>query len=510
MSERVQRLRRRANDFLTPPLLGAASVFGFAPFNYYGLVLLAMAGLLALWWHAGWRRAAWRGWMFGMGQFLVGLYWLIISIHHFAGVPLSVSLLLLVLLSALLASFVALAGALTGLMRGLPRTLWAIVFAPAAWLLAELVRAVFGTGFPWFSLGYSLTTAPIADLPPLIGVYGLSALLVAAAGVLLVLCRGSLVGRAVSVALIAALPFVLWLLPPALSWTHPAGEPLSVAILQGNVPQDKKWLPDMRQTTKARYQRLSHSVDARLVVWPEAAIPSLVNRERDYMQAIDAWAAEHDRTELVGILDHKAGTYDIYNAVYALGVDEGRYYKRHLVPFGEYFPIPDFLTPLLESLNLRFPSLASGPNKQKPLVVDGVPIGVSICFEILFAREIQKPLPDARILVNVTNDAWFGHSTAPHQHFQIARMRAIESGRTLIRAANTGISAIIAADGTVRKRTQQFEMTTLEASVQPRAGSTPYVKYGNMPLWILSIGLCLIGIVAGRWRERRPNNSGSD
>lgn len=501
MSAQVKRLLRRFNDFLTPAVLGALSLLGFAPFNYYGITLLAVMGLLALWWHSGWKRAAWRGWLFGLGQFLVGLYWVIISMHEFGGVSLIVSVILLVILSSVLALFPAFAGLLSGLMRGLPRTLWAMVFAPAAWLLCELLRATVGTGFPWFSLGYSLTTAPLADLPPLVGVYGLSALLVVAAGVLLVLCRGSLTGRAVSVVLIAALPFVIWGLPPAVSWTHPVGDPLSVAIIQGNVPQNKKWLPGMLETTKTRYRRLSESVDARLVVWPEAAIPSLVGRQLDYLRAIDARATRHGRTELVGILDYNPITGGIYNAVYALGVDSGRYYKRHLVPFGEYFPVPDFLLPFLAAVNLRFPSLSAGPEKQEPIVVDGVQLGLSICFEIVFPREVQKALPAAGILVNVTNDAWFGHSTAPHQHFQIARMRAMESGR-LVRAANTGISAVIAADGTIRKRLPQYEIATLEATVQPRAGVTPYVAYGNWPFWALSIALCVLGVV-GSFLNRR-------
>lgn len=502
MTERAARLLRRFNDWVTPPALGALAILGFAPFNDYGLTLLAMLGLLALWWNPGWKRSAWRGWLFGLGQFLVGLYWVIISTHHFGGVPLIASLILLLVLASILALFMAVAGALSGLMHRLPRTLWALVFAPAAWLLAELLRATVGTGFPWFSLGYSLTTAPLADLPPLVGVYGLSALLVAAAGVLLVLCRGSLVGRAISVLLIAALPLLIWWLPPAVSWTHPVGEPLAVAVLQGNVPQDQKWLPSMREPTKDRYRRLSESVEADLVVWPEAAIASLAGRELAYLQAIHARAVALDRTELVGILDYGPAGQNIYNAVFALGADTGRYYKRHLVPFGEYFPVPDFLLPFLAAANMRFPSLAPGPEQQPPIVVDGVRIGLSICFEIVFPREIQKELPAAGILVNVTNDAWFGDSTAPHQHFQIARMRAMESGRPLVRAANTGISAIIAADGTVRKRTRQFEVTTLQAMVQPRAGATPYVFYGNGPLWALSIALCLLG-VAGSWLRGR-------
>lgn len=498
MSQGAAGLLRRVNDFLTPPALGALATLGFAPFDYYGLTLLALVGLLALWWDASWRRAAWRGWLFGLGHFGTGIYWVLISTHEFGGAPLAAAIFLLLLLTAVLALFPALVGLLAGVMRGLPRPLWALVFVPAGWLFAELARATIGTGFPWLSMGYALTTAPVPDLPPLVGVYGLGALLVAAAGALLLLFRGSLTARAVSVALIAAAPVVLWWLPPAASWTRPAGESLPMAILQGDVAQDRKWHPEALGPTKDKYRRLSESVEARLVIWPEAAIASLLAREREYMQAIDERAGELGRTELVGILDYDRNKDAFYNAMFALGIDDGRYYKRHLVPFGEYFPVPDFLRPLLDGVNMRFSSFAHGPENQDLIKVEGVPLSLSICFEVVFPREIRKALPEAGILVNVTNDAWFADSTAPHQHLQIARMRAMETGRPLLRAANTGISAVIAADGRIHKRTPQFEVATLEATVQPRAGVTPYVLYSNGPLWALSIALCVLGIVVSR------------
>lgn len=505
MTGRGADLATRANDFLTPLALGALATFGFAPFGYYGLTLLALVGLLALWWDSGWRRAAWRGWFFGLGQFLAGLYWVIISTHQFGGVPLIAGLFLLTLLSAVLALFPAVAGALAGLMRGLPRGLWALIFVPSAWLFAELARATVGTGFPWFSTGYALTAAPITDLAPLVGVYGLGALMMVASGTLVLLFRGRIAARATSVALIIALPFAIWWLPAAESWTQPTGKPLSVAVLQGNVPQDQKWREEALARTKAKYRRLSESVDARLVVWPEAAVASLLARERAFMRAVDKRAEKLGRTELVGILDYEREEDAFYNAMFALGVDQGRYYKRHLVPFGEYFPVPDFIRPLLDGVNMRFSSFAHGPEQQAPIEVADVPLSLSICFEVVFPREIRKALPEAGILVNVTNDAWFADSTAPHQHLQIARMRAMESGRPLVRAANTGISAIIAPDGRIRKRVPQFEVTTLAASVQPRAGATPYVRYGDAPLWALSIALCALGMIGSRLRGRHAD-----
>lgn len=493
-------LRRVGLDWLAPPALGALSTLGFAPFGLYGLILLAFIGLLALWWSATPGQAAWRGWLFGLGQFGTGIYWVFVSVYVFGGTPLPVALLLVGLLVVYLALYPAAVGALAGTMRGLPRPAWALVFVPAAWLLAELVRAYFGTGFPWLSLGYSLVNAPVTGLAPLVGVYGLSALLVAAAGSLWLLLTGSLSGRLLALVLIVVSPLAIWWLPAPTSWTEPVGQPLPVAILQGDVPQDRKWLPENLAPVKQRYRELSASVEARLVVWPEAAIASLASLQQDYLQAIHQAALARGRTELIGILVYDPIAKVFYNAVLAVGTDRGRYYKRHLVPFGEYFPVPDFLVPLLDMVNMRYQSFAAGPEKQPLISVDGVALGISICFEDAFPREIALALPKAGILVNVTNDAWFADTTAPHQHLQIARMRALESGRPLLRAANTGISAVIGPDGVVRKRSKQFVPATLEAKVQPRAGTTPYVRYGNTPLWALALVLTLVGLAVARWR----------
>lgn len=502
MTRRGLRLAPWCQDLLLPPLLGGLVTAGFAPYGYYGLTLIGLIGLLALWWQAPTpRRGAWRGWWFGVGYFGTGIYWVIVSTHVYGGAPLALGVFLVALLVAVLALFPAVIGGLAVAMRGLPRSVWALLAVPAAWLLLELARATIGTGFPWLSLGYTLIDAPARGLVPIVGVYGLGALLVAAAGTLWLLSAGGLFDRVLAAALVVVFPIGLWALPAPLSWTAPAGAPLSVAILQGNVDQADKWRPENLEPTKQLYRQLSADVDARLVIWPEAAIPSLRVLQEDYLDEIDQRAAQTGRTELIGFLVYDRVEEQFFNVVEAMGIEQGRYRKRHLVPFGEYFPVPDFIKPLVDGVNMHY-SFTHGPVAQPLIEVDGIGLGISICFEDVFPREIRRALPAAGVLVNVTNDAWFADTSAPHQHLEIARMRALEAGRPLLRAANTGISAVIGPTGRVRPRTPQFEVATLEAEVTPRRGATPIVAYGNAPAWSLAVVLVVAGVGASRWRRK--------
>lgn len=505
---RVPLTRRRieaprwAVELVVPPLLGAAATLGFAPFGWYPLTVLAFAGLLALWWRAGPRLAARRGWLFGLGHFGSGVYWVFVSTYYHGGAPLPVAILLVCLLPAYMALYPALVGAAAGACRHLPRVLWALLLVPCAWVLGELVRARLGTGFPWLSAGYALTDAPVVDIAPLGGVYLLSLLLLIAAGAVALLGAGGLPGRVGAVAVLAGLPLGLWLLPGSDIWTRAEGQPLDVAIIQGNVPQDLKWLPSLRDPTLERYRELNDAAEGRLVIWPEAAVPALAHHVPEYLDGLAADAEARGRTLLVGVLQWPEYDAPLYNAVYALGRDGGKYYKRHLVPFGEYFPVPEFLRSIMDGVNLRYSSFDHGPEEQTPITVEGVALGISICFEDAFAYEIRKALPEAGLLVNMTNDAWFDRTTAPFQHLQIARMRAMETGRPLLRATQTGISAAIGPEGQILARSAHYATDIVETRVQPRSGATPYVRHGDLPLAVFVLGISALGL-AGAWLARR-------
>lgn len=494
----LARAGRFTLDFPLPLLLGAAATLGFAPFGWYPVTVLALAGLLALWRDAGPRRAAWRGWLFGLGHFGTGVYWVFVSTYYHGGAPLPVAVLLVCLLPAYMAVYPALVGALAGYGARLPRVVWALLLVPAAWALGELVRARLGTGFPWLSSGYALTDAAVTGLAPLGGVYLIGVLLLTLAGAVYLLAAGGLADRLVVAAIGAALPVAVWLAPPVEHWTQPEGEPLDIAIIQGNIPQDLKWLPSAFEPTLERYRELNDVAEGRLIVWPEAAVPALAHQARGYLDSLDASAQARGRTLLVGVLQWPEYEAPLYNAVYALGVDEGRYYKRHLVPFGEYFPVPDFMRAIMDGVNMRYSSFDHGPEEQAPITVDGVALGLSICFEDVFGYEIRKALPEAGVLVNMTNDAWFDGTSAPYQHLRIARMRAMEAGRPMLRATQTGISAAIGADGRVLARSAHYAADIVETTIQPRSGATPYVRHGDRPLTLYALAVCLLCLVAAR------------
>jgi len=378
-----------------------------------------------------------------------------------------------------------------------------LVAVPAAWLLIEWWRGWFLSGFSWLSLGYSQTDTWMAHFAPVSGVYGISAVLLIGSGALTALVIGTKQTR-----IIAAIVFVVpWVAAPALgsvSWTHPSGPPVTVAVVQGAIPQDQKWLESNQQTTLDLYQRLTETtLGTRLIVWPESAPPVAVNEIVDYITNIYREARAHHSALVTGVVrfaDHDIG----YNSILALDDQLSWYNKDHLVPFAEFFPVPGFVRSWLRLHSLPYSDFTRGGDNQPPLPAGGLNLGATICYEDAYGGSMIKVLSRADALVNVTNDAWFGHSTARHQHFQIARMRAIEAGRFMIRAANDGISGIIGPDGKVVARAPEFTPYVLKSSVTPRQGLTPYARVGNWPI----VSLCTVALAIGLWlrnhRARQP------
>ncbi len=476
--------------------LGALLVLAFAPFGQGWLALPLIAALLQLWrgTHSV-REAAAIGYAFGLGLVGFGVFWLRISIDQFGGVVPPLGLLFTLLFIAVVAAYFALTGAslrwLAGERNG-PLLLW--LAAPLAWLGVELLRAWLFTGFPWLSLGYSQVDLPLAGFAPLLGVFGVGALLVLSAGLLLTWRRGW--------PLLALI--LLWgtgALLGRIDWTEPAGTPVPVALVQGNVPQREKWRPEYFQASIERYLELSERApEARLVVWPETAIAAFDDEVEDtLLRPLDRRMRDEGRDLLTGIVVRRPdGRY--YNAMIGLGASgRQQYFKRHLVPFGEYLPLPPLLRPLLDFLHIPMSDFSADPSVGPVLYLTGHAVGVDICYEDAFGHEVAEALPQAAFLINASNDAWFGDSLAPHQHLEIARMRARETGRWLLRATNTGISAVIDERGRVRARSPQFAPALLQAEVVPRRGATPYVRWHDAPLWVLAI----LGGLWLRWRRDR-------
>jgi apolipoprotein N-acyltransferase len=487
---------------------GGALAAAFAPLNLWPLAVLCPALLMWLWQEVSPREAARLGFCFSFATFAAGTYWLYISIHGFGNAPIWVAFGLMLGLVGIMGLYQA--GLGYAVARWLPRRGAAryLLALPAAWLLVEWWRGWFLSGFSWLSLGYSQTDTWLAGFAPIAGVYGIGLLLLVCAGALAaLLCGEARLRRPALIALVAP-----WLIGAAFyhhAWTRPAGGPVNVALVQGAIPQDEKWLDSNHDYTLALYKRLTEGVigKAALIVWPESATADVANDLVPYINGLYGEARTRGSALVMGVLraeQARDGQVRYYNSVLALGDQPSWYDKHHLVPFAEFFPVPQFVRSWLRLMSLPYSDFTPGAARQPPLAVAHLQLGTTICYEDAYGSSMLSVLPRADLLVNVTNDAWFGHSSARHQHFQIARMRALEAGRYLIRAANDGITGAIGPQGEVIARAAEFEPVTLVVQVVPYAGLTPYARVGN---W-LAVGLATLALACGLWlrndRGRRP------
>lgn len=486
---------------------GAILPFAFAPFDAFPVAVIAPALLFLLWLGLTPRRAFRRGYGFGLGMFGAGVNWVFVSMYEFGGVSMPLSLFLTSVFVLFLALFPALLGyclmRLTNRVRSTPGLTLILLF-PAGWVLCEWIRGWFLTGFPWLNLGYSQVDSPLAGLAPLIGVYGVSLAVTVTAGCL---ATTAVVRRRRQRAALAAMLLALWgtaALLNTVNWTRPVGTPLRVTLLQGDIPQDMKWLQELRQPTLELYTKLTEEHwDSQLIVWPESALPDMYHETKEFIDNLAKKARAHNTDLLIGLLYDDLATGRYYNSVIGLGRSRQFYHKHHLVPFTEYLPMQSVLGGIVDFMQVPMSDFSKGPARQPPLAVAGQKAGISICYEDAFGEEVIRALPAATLLVNVSNDAWFGHSIAPQQHLQIAQMRALETGRPLLRATNTGMTAIIDARGRLQATAPQFTVAALTGEIQPMQGMTPYARFGNYPAVILASGLL---VLAGGWQMRRKRH----
>ena len=461
-----------------PAILALAALFGalmplaFAPLSLWPLVFLLLALLLVL---VETQTSCWRvffiGWCFGLGYFGFGVYWIYNSLHVFGMAPPFVAGFLTGLMIVVLALFTGFT--LSGwkfIQRSTGRQgIWIL---PVLWFAFEWLRGWVLTGMPWLSLGYSQTETPLAGFAPLIGVYGLSALCL-----LLVLALLRIISNREYryIALIVLIPGA-GLALQNIDWTDAQSSALKVTMVQGNIPQEVKWQYDQRQNIFNIYWReTTRNWDSDLIVWPETALPGRSEEiEQDVLLPISITAAEQGSSILTGVIVSDSANQRFYNSMLLLGTDQGVYHKRHLVMFGEYYPMRWLLDFMRGLINIPYSDLEPGPDEQPMMSVKGVKIGLSICFEVVFTRDIMLALPEADLLVNASNDAWFGDSLAPHQHLQIAQMRALETGRPMIRSTNTGISAFIDYRGRLIEKSEQFKTLSMTQNMVGRTGNTPF------------------------------------
>ena len=486
-------------------------MFAFAPFRAGTLAFATLAFVFWQWQRAAEAREAARlGFAFGLGLFGAGSSWLYIAIVTFGGMPPPLAAIAIAVLTAYLALWPALAGWLAARFAD-PGTLRRLVIGVAAFTGAEWVRSYLFTGFPWLALGYSqVPDGLLRGYAPLGGVYlvtlvlaAVAALIAHAAESVVRRARAALAGSVAALAALVAMGAAL----AQVEWTRPSGAPLPVSLVQGNVLQEIKFDPQFRTRTFDRYLQLVAETRGRLVVLPESAFPVFSDEVPDaVLLSLIRTASARGGDVLLGLFTAEApepGSDEprYYNTVVTLGTSELQFYrKNHLVPFGETIPLKSILGPLIRAL-LAIPlaDQARGGATQPALSVAGQRVAVDICYEDAFGSELIHGARQATLLVNVTNDAWYGRSIAAEQHAQIGAMRALELGRPMLRATNTGITSAIAHDGTEIARLRWFTTGVLEVAVTGREGETPYQRYGDTPVLVLA-ALSLAAALALRRR----------
>jgi len=514
------------SSFIIAFLLGALTVAGYAPFYFYPLPVVTLAGLFYLWSQAATpRAAAVAGFAFGLGFFLFGVSWVYVSLHDFGAMPAPLAATATFLFCAFLALLPAAAGYATARPRASHAARYGLL-APAAWTLAEWTRGWIFTGFPWLATGYSqVPDSPLAGYAPVLGIYGITLATAVTAGLIVVLERRltdksegrrqkaeGKKGRTATVYSFILHPssFILlaiWLTGWVLSqiaWTTPAGAPFAASLLQGNVEQDQKWRADRLQSTLTLYETLANSVNSPLIVLPETALPLFLEQvPREYLEALAARARSNGGDVLIGVPERLPGG-EYYNSAVTVGAAPSqRYRKSHLVPFGEFIPLRPVLGWIVGALASPLQDFSRGAADQRPLAIAGQRVAVNICYEDAFGEEIIRQLPEATVLVNISNVAWFGRSIAPQQHLQIAQARAMETGRTMLRATNTGVTAVVDPRGAVVAAAPGFTIATVTHLVQGYSGATPYVRWGNY----LALAFCLAMIAAAALSTRRAARS---
>ncbi|MBC8640478.1 apolipoprotein N-acyltransferase [Caballeronia sp. EK] len=522
--------------YLVAAVLGAVNTLSFAPTPHGGWIELVIFALFFAWLTRtdNWRSAAATGWAFGFGNFVTGVWWLYVSMHVYGGMAAPLAAAAVALFSLYLAIYPALSSVVWSFVAGRARfgdediatardidasqrfaPTWHGAFAFAsAWALGEWLRGLVFTGFPWLASGYAQVDGPLKGFGSIVGVYGVGWVLALVAALIVQAVyhfrKSRRLAYAPGIAAIALI--VAGMLLSLVEWTTPANAPLDVRLLQGNVKQEMKFEQAGVDESLALYQRLITEKPADLIVTPETALPVLsVQIPQDFAVAIRNFADNTNSSILFGaigvtILPDGRAT-DFTNSLFGVTPHVNgvyRYDKHHLVPFGEFVPLGFHW--FVRLMGIPLGDLARGPIAQKAFIVHNQPVAVDICYEDIFGEEIARTIREqetpAGILVNSTNLAWFGNTIALDQHLQIARMRSIETGRPMLRATNTGMTAVIAANGDVVSKLPTFTTGVLEAHVQGTSGSTPYVTSGNMTVIAVSLLLLAFGFAFAPNRKR--------
>ena len=492
-------------QLLASSLIALFYVSGFEPFGLVIAPLFCLAYLFYFALNHSPKKTAIFYYLFGFFCFSIGLYWLYISIHIVSGAPLWLAILLIGILSGVMALFYCLVGFIVSYAYQLFKSKYLVLtlLAPAIWTLSELLRGYAFTGFPWLTIGYSQSSTFLSAWAPIGGVYLVSFIVSLIAGYcLLISSKIRPLLSLFSVLIIIGSSFFI----RPIEWTERVDKEFSVALVQGAVAQEKKWLTAEFTRTLTLYRNsLLNLENTNLVIWPEVAIPAYAENVKGYLDELEGILKQQNIDLLMLGINTKGKNGEVFNSVITLGGDNRVYHKRHLVPFGEYFPVPKFIREWLQKMKLPHRDISIGPEVQEMLKLDQYFIATSICYEDIFGYELLDYQPLANVLVNVTNNAWFGESIASSQHFQMSRMRAIETGRYLLRSTNTGITAIVMPDGNIQEELEPYNFSILKGNFYPMKDETPYSRFGDLFVILLMTLIMTLGCFIGILRLKNKN-----
>ncbi len=473
---------------------GAIFSFALAPYYYWWIALLSPALLYATLSKRSARQAFVIGWAYGIGLWFVGAFWLYTSIHVYGDTSAFLSVVMIAIMASVMGLFTAVQTWLY--RRFFPET--PLTFAPL-WIFFEWAKTWVFTGFPWLFAGYAFTERFLDGYAPLFGIFGVSFVVIVLACALVEIVHKR----------------IFWLIPTALlllgawgagqlSFVEPKNsKPLSVSLIQGNIPQDLKWLTEYQTKTLMIYANLSQSEWGRdLMVWPESSIPLFQSDIQPFLQAMDEQAQKTGTAWVTGIPywdlkeSEQVGQPMYYNSIMASGSEaSGLYKKQRLVPFGEYIPLSGMLSWVLPGVqnDISLSGFSRGAKEQKPLMIHQHPLGSAICYEVAYPNLTRRNASQSDFLVTVSNDAWFTGTAGPWQHLQMVQMRAKENGRWFIRATNTGITAFIDQHGHIVKQAPQDQAAVLRGELPAMQGLTPYTRFSDWPILGFSLLLLILG-----------------
>ncbi|AFA41151.1 apolipoprotein N-acyltransferase [Wigglesworthia glossinidia endosymbiont of Glossina morsitans morsitans (Yale colony)] len=487
-------------DALIIFIFGILNTISFSPYDFWPASIFSIFGLLVIInKYQYWKKIIFLGFIWGIGNFFSSIYWIYFSIYQFFELSFLISIFLVFVLSVYLSLYPMIFVLLLQYFCTHINLKRFLIGAPSIWFFTEFLRGKIFTGFPWLELGYSQIDGPLKGIAPIFGVSGISCIIIIISGLISLSWTKKEIFP-----LILSFSILIILYPlNFLKWYTFDKQYIKIALVQGNVPQSLYFDNNQVNLILKKYMQITEPFlkVSKIIIWPESAIPCYDIICDNFLMNLDRKLKLKNSILITGITSFYQSGY--YNSIMLLGNDQSyeynlkhKYNKHYLVPFGETLPIKNFFQPILKKFGIFIFSLQRGKYLQPQLNISNFHFTPSICYEIIFSEKIRNNVQsNTDFLLTISNDIWFGNTIGPWQHLQMARMRALETGKTLLRSSNNGITAIINPDGTLKSKLPQFVCDVLFEIISPSKGVTPYVFFGSMPIWIIVIIFFIYSII---------------